>query len=96
LGITPREFSSGELHRRGRITKHGDVYLRMLLIHGARAVLASTAQRTHLDRLRQWAQGVARRRGHNVATVALANRLARIAWAVWREERNFVEHARVA
>jgi transposase len=96
LGITPREFSSGELHHRGRITKHGDVYLRMLLIHGARSVLASATQRSKSDPLRQWAQGVAQRRGHNVATVALANRLARIAWAVWREERDFVEITQVA
>jgi transposase len=96
LGITPREFSSGESHRRGRITKHGDTYLRMLLIHGARAVLASAAHRSKPDRLRQWAQDLAGRRGHNIATVALANRLARIAWAVWREERDFVETTQVA
>ena len=96
LGLTPREFSSGEIRRRGRITKHGDVYLRMLLIHGARSVLVSAARRAELDRLRHWARSVATRRGHNIATVALANRLARIAWAVWREDRSFVEVAQAA
>jgi len=96
LGITPREYSSGETLRRGRITKHGDVYLRTLLIHGARSLLATTPRRSQPDPLRQWARDLARRRGHNVATVALANRLARIAWTVWREERDFVQHAHVA
>jgi transposase len=96
LGITPREYSSGETRHRGHITKHGDVYLRMLLIHGARSLLATAPRRSQPDPLRQWAQELARRRGHTVATVALANRLARIAWTVWREDRDFVERARVA
>jgi transposase len=96
LGITPREYSSGETLRRGHITKHGDVYLRMLLIHGARSLLATTPKRGEPDPLRKWACDLARRRGQNVATVALANRLARIAWTVWREDRDFVERAKVA
>lgn len=96
LGITPREYSSGEIQRRGPITKHGDVYLRTLLIHGARSLLATTPRRTQIDPLRQWAKDLARRRGHNVATVALANRLARIAWSVWRDQRDLVPHAHVA
>ena len=91
LGLTPREFSSGESRRRGRITKRGDVYVRMLLIHGARALLAASTRRSPSDRLRQWAKALAVKRGHNIATVALANRLARIAWTVWREDRAFIE-----
>ena len=93
LGLTSREHSSGERRRLGRISKQGDPYLRTLLIHGARAVLlaARTAQRraSSLDRLRTWALDVQERRGHNKATVALANKLARIVWATWRHDRDF-------
>jgi transposase len=93
LGLTSREHSSGERRRLGRISKQGDPYLRTLLIHGARAVLiaARSAQRrgSSLDRLRTWALDLQERRGHNKATVALANKLARIVWATWRYERDF-------
>jgi hypothetical protein len=62
----------------------------MLLIHGARAVLCHAKKRTvDNDRLRNWALDRERVRGHNKATVALANKLARIVWAVWRNERPF-------
>jgi transposase len=58
----------------------------MLLIHGARAVLchAKTKTAPAPDRLRAWAPHLERLRGHNKAAVALANKLARIAWAVWK------------
>lgn len=93
LGLTSREHSSGERRRLGRISKQGDPYLRTLLIHGARSVLlaARSAQRrgSRLDRLRTWALELQERRGHNKATAALANKLARIVWATWRHERDF-------
>jgi transposase len=93
LGLTPRECSSGERRRLGGISKRGDVYLRTLLVHGARSALlaAHRQQRTGrpLDHLRQWAITCERQRGHNVATVALANRLARIVWATWKHGRSF-------
>ena len=90
LGLTPREKSSGLKRRLGRISKRGDPYLRMLLIHGARSVLLH-AKRSNAprDRLRTWALERERARGHNKAAVALANKLARIVWAVWRHERPF-------
>jgi transposase len=90
LGLTPRESSSGLRRHLGAISKRGDPYLRMLLIHGARAVLlhAKKATASH-DRLRTWALGRERARGHNKAAVALANKLARIVWAVWRNGRAF-------
>ena len=92
LGLTPSERSS-ERRRLGKISKQGDVYCRTLLIHGARSALlaARRAQRAGkpLDRLRRWALNCEQRRGHNKATVALANRLARIVWASWRYERSF-------
>jgi transposase len=89
LGLTPREFSSGLRRRLGRISKRGDAYLRMLLVHGARSVLCHAKKATAHDRLRTWALGLERRVGHNKATVALANKMARIAWAVWRNDRLF-------
>jgi transposase len=87
----PREHSSGLRRRLGAISKRGDPYLRMLLIHGARSVLlhAKRTSERERDRLRSWALGCERLRGHNKAAVALANKLARIAWAVWHHDRPF-------
>jgi transposase len=93
LGITPREHSSGSIRRLGRISKQGDVYLRTLLIHGARSALtaAQAKQRAGrpLSRLQQWAVRKSGKRHANQAAVALANKLARTAWAVWKHERRF-------
>jgi len=93
LGLTAREHSSGERRRLGRISKRGDVYLRTLLIHGARAVLNAATRAARcgrpLDRLRAWALATAKRCGYNKATVALANKLARIVWATWKYQRPF-------
>ena len=87
FGLTPREFSSGHSRYLGRISKRGNRYIRVLLTHGARSVLraATVARRSgrKLDRLRSWALEVQQRTNHNKATCALANKLARIAWAVW-------------
>ena len=90
LGLTPREHSSGARRRLGAISKRGDAYLRMLLTHGARSVLCHAnrpAARPH--RLTQWALALAQRRGHNPAAIALANTLARVAWAVWTTNTPF-------
>jgi transposase len=89
LGITPKENSTGLRRRLGAINKKGDAYLRMLLIHGGRSVLRAAKLHKEPDRLRAWALEVERRRGHNKAAVAVANKLARIVWAVWKEERPF-------
>jgi transposase len=89
LGLTPREHSSGNQRRLGRISKRGDTYLRTLLTHGARAVLRAAAIAKSPTPLHVWALAVQQRRGHNVAAIALANKLARIVWAVWRQERCF-------
>jgi transposase len=82
LGIVPEEYSSGPRRYIGSITRRGDPYLRTLLIHGARSVLLAAARTKHPDRLQAWALRLKLRRGHNRAAVALANKLARIAWAV--------------
>jgi transposase len=94
LGITPRENSSGGRRRLGRISKQGDPYLRTLLIHGARSVLNVACARKRagqpLTSLQRWAADKAEGLRHpNQATVGLANKLARIAWAVWKHERQF-------
>lgn len=80
LGLTPREHSSGGKQRLGGISKRGDTYLRTLLIHGARSVLNAAANKT--DSRSCWVRGLAARRNKNIATVALANKNARIAWAI--------------
>ena len=94
LGITPKENSSGSRRRMGKISKQGDRYLRTLFIHGARSALtaALTRQRSGrpLTHLQQWAlQKAMELRHSNQAAVALANKLARICWAVWKHERVF-------
>ncbi|HXG97330.1 MAG TPA: IS110 family transposase [Gemmatimonadales bacterium] len=80
LGLTPRQHSTGGKQRLGAMTKHGDVYLRTLLIHGARAVLRVTP--THSDAKSRWAESLRHRRPDNVAAVALAAKHARIIWAL--------------
>ena len=93
LGLTPREHSSGNTRRLGRVTKRGDVYLRMLLIHGARAVLRSAKlakkKEQPLDRTRAWALALSERIGHNKAAVALANKQARRLWAAEHHRSSF-------
>ena len=88
LGLTPREFSSGLKRHLGRISKRGDGYLRTLLIHGARSVLLH-ARTKRPDRLREWAHNLAKTRVHNKAAVAVANKLARIVWAVWSRHQPY-------
>jgi transposase len=80
LGLVPKQFSTGGKPVLGRITKHGNVYLRTLLVHGARSVLQFTTQRT--DAKSVWVEEVRQRRGDNRAAVALAAKHARIVWAL--------------
>lgn len=80
LGLTPGQHSSGGKDHLLGISKRGDSYLRTLLIHGARAVLRAVGNKT--DPRSRWLAGVAARRHKNVAAVALANKNARIVWAL--------------
>ena len=93
LGLTPREHSSGTRRHLGGISKRGDGYLRCLLTHGARAVLVAAERRTAaaqpLTPLHHWARTVRNRRGHNKATIAVANKLGRTVWAVWHKDTPF-------
>ncbi len=94
LGITPREHSSGNRRSLGSITRRGNVYLRTLFIHGARSALLAAkrvarVKPDQLTRLQRWALDLEQRVGHNKAAVGLANKMARIAWAVWHHAREF-------
>lgn len=80
LGLVPRQHSTGGRDRLLGISKRGDVYLRQLLIHGARAVLRWVERKD--DPTSRWAVALKERRHTNVAAVALANKIARIAYAV--------------
>ena len=80
LGLVPRQRSTGGRQVLLGISKRGDRYLRTLLIHGARAALRHASRRS--DRRSVWALATQSRRGQNIAIVALANKIARNAWAV--------------
>jgi transposase len=87
IGITPRQHSSGDKHRLLGISKRGDVYLRTLMIHGARSAVAAAKHKD--DPLSRWVTGIANRSHPNVAAVALANKNARMAWAILRNKTNY-------
>ena len=80
LGLTPRQHSSGGKDRLLGISKRGDRYLRQLLVHGARSVIRHSEKRD--DALSRWIKQLLLRKHINVVTVALANKTARLAWAV--------------
>lgn len=90
LGLTPKEHSSGSRRRLGAISKQGDVYLRTLLVQAARSVLWRARVAPQPTEFQRWVHGTQQRRGHNIAAVAVANKLARIAWAVWSTQRPFI------
>ncbi|MFL9909981.1 IS110 family RNA-guided transposase [Paraburkholderia sp. RL17-337-BIB-A] len=83
LGLVPRQSGTGGRLRLLGISKHGDTYLRTLLIHGARSVL------THSKEPPVWAVKLAQRRPQNVAVVALANKMARTIWALLAHDRRY-------
>lgn len=93
LGITPREYSFGSTRRLGHISRKGDTYLRMLLIHCARSALLAAkrarARNKKLTELQHWTLATEARIGHNKASVALANKMARILWAVCTRNTDF-------
>jgi transposase len=88
LGLTPRQHSSGGKECLLSISKRGDSYLRTLLIHGARAVLRVAGKKE--DPRSCWLQNLCSRRNKNIAAVALANKNARIVWALLTKETDFL------
>lgn len=87
LGLVPRQHSSGGKNVLLGISKRGDKYLRKLLIHGARAVVLYAARKN--DALSRWINRVREERGWNKAVVAMANKMARIGWAVLRHNASY-------
>jgi transposase len=87
VGLVPREDSSAERQHRGHITKLGSTEARSMLIQAAWSCWRSRTVRT--TRLRAWADALAARRGKRIAVVALARRLSRILFAIWRDETTF-------
>ena len=80
IGLVPGQYSTGGKSRLGHISKRGDAYLRNLLVQGARSVLQTAP--AHADRLSRWALELQSRRGYYRTLVAIANKNARIAWAL--------------
>ena len=87
LGMVPRHEGSGGKVKPGRISKRGDVYLRTMLIHGARSVIAQIERKP--DQADEWLKKLLARRNKNIAAVALAAKNARIAWALLARERGY-------
>jgi len=97
LGLVPRQYSTGGKPRLLGISKRGDVYLRSLLIHGARSALRVVDKKD--DKRSRWARDVIARRNKNVAAVAMANKIVRTAYAVLKygnEYRQPLLHCSVA
>ena len=87
IGLVPKQKSTGGKSRLGRITKRGNSYLRKMLIHGARSICNHF--RDHDTPLANWIRSLKERMPFNKVYVAIANKLARIAWAVLRGNRDF-------
>ena len=80
LGLVPKQYSSGEKQRLLSISKRGDKYIRSLLVHGARSVLLNASKKK--DDRSEWIKKLHERRGHNCTCVAIANKNARLLWAL--------------
>ena len=87
IGLVPTQHSSGGKEKLGGISKRGDKYLRTLLIHGARSVIRFSEAKT--DKRNVWVNALIARRNKNVATVALANKNARIIWSILAREEHY-------
>lgn len=87
VGLAPRQHSTGGKTRLGGISKRGDRYLRTLLIHGARSVVYRAAKKD--DPHSRWINNIRKRRGENIACVAVANKNARILWALMAKGEEF-------
>jgi transposase len=87
IGLTPRQHSSGGKDRLLGISKRGDTYLRCLLVHGARSAIRTMKDKD--DRLSRWVTSLQARRHKNVVAVAMANKLARTAWAIMSKDMDY-------
>ena len=87
LGLTPRQHSSGGKDRLLGISKRGDTYLRCLLVHGARSAIRTAKGKE--DRLSRWIINLQARRHANIVAVALANKMARMAWVLMTSGQDY-------
>lgn len=87
LGLTPREYSTGGRQRLHGISKRGDVYIRTLLVHGARIALRYAPR--HNNRQSRWALDLMQRKGTNRTVVAMANKNARVIWALMAKDDEY-------
>ena len=87
VGLTPKQQSSGHKSMMQGISKRGDSYLRKQLVHGARVFMLHARESD--DRLSRWVNGLIERRGYNKAAVALAHRMARIAWTLLHKKEPY-------
>ena len=87
LGILPKQHSTGGKSCLMGITKKGDKHVRCVVVHGARAVVNAAAKKK--DALSLWINNLVARRGRNKATVALANKLVRVAWSIVRNQESY-------
>jgi transposase len=94
LGLTPKIHGTGGKDRVLGISKRGDAYLRKLLVHGARAVIRHAVDQE--DPLSRWINRLLARKHVNVVTVALANKTARMAWAMVRHGEQYRQELAVA
>ena len=94
LGLVPRQYTTGGKPRLLGISKRGNKYLRTLLIHGARATMASLEKSK--TRLGAWLRALLARCHYNTVVVALANKLARIAWVTLRRGTDFANQPATA
>jgi len=100
IGLTPKEHSSGEKRQLLGISKRGHRYLRSLLVHGARSSVKEAMKKTEPNQREAWIQRLVLERGYNKGVVALANKNARIAWAMLGQQQeyqaDFANHYRYA
>lgn len=94
LGLVPRQHSTGDKTQLPGITKRGNTYLRTQLINGARAALRHIGNKE--DKVSQWCRACLERMNFNKACVALANKMARMAWAMLHHQTNYLEKKKAA
>lgn len=87
LGLVPRQFSTGGKTILGKITRNGNCYLRSLLVNGSRSAINASEKKD--DKLNRWIKEIKYRKGNNIASVALANKITRIAWVILTKGETF-------
>lgn len=87
LGLVPKQYSSGNKQKLLGISKRGNVYVRTLLIQGAKSAVRVAINKE--DHKSKWINAVKERRGSNIAAVALANKTVRTIWAILKNDKNY-------